>query len=199
MDLIAYALREEYAGTVEQETDEGIVTVPVYTGGVIVVGDRDLNVREALDEGDGTILIEERNAAAAAALDGYLPLKRVKAPADAEPTLTLGDSYEDVTVAELRADASSRGLLNAGQARKDELVDALTEHDRLLAEDTLDRLGAPLTIDRLAASGRGEDVAPAPAPAAPVEPVEPELDEDAGELGDDLDNDDQAGDDGQEG
>ena len=190
MDLIAYALREEYAGTVEQETDEGIVTVPVYTGGVIVVGDRDLNVREALDEGDGTIIIEERNVAAAAALDGYLPLKRVTAPAGAEPTLTLGDSYEDVTVAELRADASSRGLLNVSKASKDELVDALTEHDRLLAEDALDRLGAPLTIDRLAASGRGEDVAPAPAPASPEPTPEPEPepepdDDDDHDLGDD--------------
>lgn len=172
MDLIAYALRDEYAGTVTQTIDDVDVDVPAYSGGVIRAGaELDINVLEELEAGGGFIILDERDAGAAVHLDEYPPLERVKAPEGAEPSGSFAElpPYANQGVPELRADAQSRGLANVGAARKAELVAALEEHDLRLAEGTLDELGAPPTIADLAAAGgeRQADEQPAPAAAAP--------------------------------
>lgn len=159
MDLIAYALRDEYAGTVTQNIDDQDVEVPAYSGGVIRAGDElDVNVVEELEAGGGFIVIDERDTGAAVHLDAYPPLERVKVPEGAEPSGSFAElpPYTNQGVPELRADAASRGLEGAGSARKADLVAALEEHDLRRAEDSLDELGAPITVADLleAAAGR---------------------------------------------
>lgn len=166
MDLIAYALRHEYAGTVTQkESDDDPGTeVPAFTGGLIRAGELEIDVAEELEAGDGFIVLDERAGAAAAHLDEYPPLKRVPVPAGVNaPTGSFAEAppYTTQTVTELKADATSRGLEGAGSARKPELVVALEEHDRRRAEGGLDELGAPLTIDALVAAATGTDQADA--------------------------------------
>jgi hypothetical protein len=154
LDLIAYALREEFTGTVEQDGE----TVPVFTGGVIRAGDTDIDVREELEAGGGIIVVDTRAAGAIVHLDEYPPLKRVKAPADGAPTGSFTDAgpYAERTVDELRTDLRTRGIAGAGSAKRDELVTALNEHDQRLADVSLDELGAPLTVDKLVAAAAGE-------------------------------------------
>lgn len=161
MDLIAYALREEFTGTVEQDGE----TVPVFTGGVIRAGDTDIDVRAELDAGGGVIVVDERAAGSVVHLDEYPPLKRVKAPKDAKPTGSFTDAgpYAERTVDELRNDLRTRGIAGAGNAKREDLLDALNEHDARLAGVSLDELGAPLTVDKLVAAAAGELEPPATA------------------------------------
>lgn len=153
MGTIAYELRESHAGTVEQleHADADPVEVPLFTGGLIRVGvDGEADVAELLEEGGGTIVVDEVNEALIAALDEYPALKRVSA-GGAAPTASTS-AYADSNVTALRADAKARELEGGSSATKDELVNALEEHDRRLADGTLDELGAPLTVAGLAAA-----------------------------------------------
>lgn len=141
-DLLAYALREEFAGTVVQyETQEDAdngngVEVPAYTGGVISAGDRDVNVRELLDEKpEGVIVVHPSDVALINALEDYPALKRVSAagldlPADVQPV----DELESSTVAHLRDLAEREGLAGASTARKAELVAAIRAKRDAVAE-----------------------------------------------------------------
>lgn len=171
MDLIAYTLREEFAGTVEQETTDGVVDVPRYSGGVIRAGELDIDVPEELLAGDGYIVIDARSQSAAVHLDEYPPLMRVAVPdVHTRPTgaFIAAGPYDLANVTELRGDAATRGIEGTGRAKREDLVDALEEHDERLAAGSLDELGAPLTVARLAQSRRGEDVEPAPSPPSPT-------------------------------
>jgi hypothetical protein len=129
---VAFALREEYAGTVlqrETEDDPG-TEVPVFTGGLIGAGDRELNVRELLDEGNGTIVIEPaEHPLTLVALDEYPALKRVPVPADAPVTT----GYADQTATKLREEAGRRGIAGAAGASKVDLVPALEADDERIA------------------------------------------------------------------
>lgn len=126
MTKVAFALRQEYAGTVEVDGEE----VPRFLGGVIAAGDSDLNVAELLEEGAGTIVLEGNDTRAVVALDEYPALKRVPVPTGAE--LTAG--YADENVTALRAELRRRGITRAGAASKDEAVVALQAFDRLQDE-----------------------------------------------------------------
>lgn len=133
-DLLAYALREEYAGTVvqydtlkDQEAGNG-TEVPVYTGGVIAAGDRDVDVRELLDgePHPGVILVNPTDTALANALEDYPALKRVSAeglnlPDDVEPL----DELDSRTVAQLREIAKAEDLEGASRANKPALITAI--------------------------------------------------------------------------
>lgn len=74
----AFALRAEYDGTV---THEDGTTVPVYTGGVLAIPDgRSYDVREALDQGNGTIVVPDDDHLLSLVLSEYPALKSVPAP-----------------------------------------------------------------------------------------------------------------------
>lgn len=167
--MIAYELRADYAGDVEQvlehdpETGEPTKTqtVPLFTGGVLTLGDeRTIDLREELDKGDGRILIREDDSAALYALDGYPALKRVQhVDEDAgKPASGLGE----LPVTELRAKAAELGLSIEQGTRKPELVAGLEEHSRRLAEgDQAVNAGA-----RIKADGSLELAGAAPTPEA---------------------------------
>lgn len=158
--MIGYELRAAYAGTVLQRTDgdDPGTEVPVFQGGLITAGDRDLNIGELLEEGDGRIYVEDSDAAAILALDEYPALKRTTVADGAEATVnTVAEAYADRNRDELRAEADSRGIEGAKSSNKPELVIALEEHDRRLADRSLDELGAPISVIRLAqAAGERE-------------------------------------------
>jgi hypothetical protein len=149
MPPVAYALRDELAGTVQQvPVDEDgneleAITVPAFTGGVIVV-DRGGNepdgfdVREAIDEGGGLIVVDENDAYLIGALDQYPALKRVPAPEDAKPAV----GYEHRRATDLREELERRGVTGAGSASKADLVSALEAWDARTAElDAGENLG----------------------------------------------------------
>lgn len=121
-DLIAYALNREHDGTVTHEDGtEG----PLFLGGVIAVDDnRELNIGELLNAGDGTIVVEAEDANAVRVLDEYPALKRTAAPADATPDV---GRYDGLTVPDLKRELSARDLPLSG-ARGD-LVARLEESD----------------------------------------------------------------------
>ena len=151
MGAIAYALRDEFTGTVDQRETEDAepVTVPVFTGGPISVDtDREIHLGEALEEGGGTIVIDDGDGALIVALDGYPALKRVAVPEGAEPVA--GD-YDSQTNAALRAELNRRGVTGGGNKSHDELVAALE------AYDALDDLPADLTVKSLEEAAAGAE------------------------------------------
>jgi len=139
MQTVAYALREAYAGTVQQLEDGQPVEVPVYLGGLLAVDDeRDIDVRAELDAGDGTIVVDETDLELVRILDEYPPLKRVAAPADAAPT---SSKYEAVKAPDLRDELRRRELDATGT--KPELIARLEAHDAAVAAGDLDVANSP--------------------------------------------------------
>lgn len=110
-----------------------------YTGGLIRVSyDRELNVKEALDEGGGTIVVADDDEQLISALDAYPALKRSDAPDDAEPT---AGRYDDATVASLRNDLKVAGLSTSGN--RDELVARLETHNAAVASGDAETAANP--------------------------------------------------------
>jgi hypothetical protein len=136
-DTVAYALREEYTGTVTQvlEADaDGKPTktleAPKFSGGVIAAGDEDLNLAELLEEGNGVIVVDPTaNPLAVVVLDEIGVLKRVPPPADAAAAV----GYRDRTATALRERAGARGIAGTGNARHADLVAALEADDARVA------------------------------------------------------------------
>lgn len=172
MSTIAYELREAYAGTVvqyateadlptEENPDGNGVEVNKYLGGVIVTGpDGDLDIREALDEGDGRIVVDEdADHRLILALDEYPPLKRVGTKEGDELTLP----YDKRVKPELEALVEQRGIANPDNALKENLVEALEKYDALAEAG---ELPDELTVDALLEAELPEaDTAPDPANA----------------------------------
>lgn len=145
MGNTAYTLRDEYAGTVDVDGE----TVDRFTGGVIATGAGDLNLKDELEAGGGTIVVaDDADPRIATALDEHPALKRVAA-GDADATVGAPRDYNARTRDDLAADASARNIAGASSARKSDLVYALTAHDDALAAGTLAELG-DLTVDNLA-------------------------------------------------
>lgn len=144
MSTVAYALREEYQGTTVQNIDGEDREVPVFTGGVIRAGEDDFDVREALDEGDGVIVVAETSSGLLSALDEYPALKRVAVPEGAAP-LT---EYQGAPLGRLRVEAKRRGLDGYSRANREALIAALEEHDRRAAAGEID--ADPVSVDDLA-------------------------------------------------
>lgn len=135
MGSVAYALRDEHEGTVDLEVDGEAQTVPKFGGGLIRTGaDSEIELREALDEGDGVIVVDDTDNAAIVALDGIVALKRVAVPEGAE---TIAGGYEDRDNSALRAELNRRGVQGAGNKNHDELVAALVSYDDLVEHDRL--------------------------------------------------------------
>jgi hypothetical protein len=125
----AFALREEYEGTVTQIAEEGAepVEVPAFTGGVIAAGDEDLNVRELLDGDEygppGVIVVDRSATNIVNALEQYPPLKAVTPPAGA----TALTEYDGATATVLKRELERRGITGTG--KRDDLEAALRAHD----------------------------------------------------------------------
>lgn len=157
---VAYRLREEYAGTVEQIAEEGAdpVEVPAFTGGLISVGStgRELNIRELLDEEPhpGLIVVDAADTPAVVALDEFPALERndrqdLELDVDTGPTAT-----------ELKAQAKAAGLDHYSGLRREELELALERHaDALAATSRLEEhpLAGVTDARELAAPTTGED------------------------------------------
>jgi hypothetical protein len=133
----AFQLRADLAGTVtvyatQADKDEGNgQEVPAYTGGVIAVGDGEFDLGAALDEGDGTIVVDDADYALVNALDEYPALKRVAAPdAGADEV----DDLDRLGVRDLRRLAGEAGLEGAGRANRDALITAIRTKRQLDAE-----------------------------------------------------------------
>jgi hypothetical protein len=76
MSSIAYALRAEHHDT--------------YLGGVLAVGDDSLDIRQALQDGNGVIVVPDTDTIRVTVLDAYPPLQRVDVPQDGAPALPVG-------------------------------------------------------------------------------------------------------------
>lgn len=99
--------------------------------GVLAVGDTSLDVRAALEDGDGVLIVADGDTLTQAVLDQYVPLKRVVVPD--KPAGGLTDSLEGLPASALRDEAKQRGLKASGS--KDELLAAIRTHDANAAGD----------------------------------------------------------------
>jgi hypothetical protein len=126
---VAFALRAEYEGTTTQTIDGENRQVPVFSGGLVAAGDRDVDIAELLDDGDGQIVVAESDVALLLALDQYPALKRVGADDEAAPV----NPYLAKSISDLRAEAKRRDLEVPAAIKKPALAEALLEHDRELA------------------------------------------------------------------
>lgn len=133
MPPIAYGLREAFAGTT---TDDDGEAVPIFTGGVLTVhdGDREVNVRQLLDEGDGVIVVDGSDWPLVSRLDEYPALKRVAVPGDAPQVV---DRYANVKRADLDARAGELGVAVESGTKIDELRAGLALADASLADGVL--------------------------------------------------------------
>lgn len=131
--MIAYELREAYAGTVEQVLtvdDKGdpvdTKTVPLFSGGVITVADGELNIGELLEQGKGRIVVNEETIEGQQAvnvLDYYPALKRVEVEEGDEPTNPL----DALSASALRDEAKLLGVKIEAGANRDAVLKGLTE------------------------------------------------------------------------
>lgn len=129
MKAAAYALRAEYEGTVSVPGDDGDTTeTPLFTGGVLAVGDGDFHVKDQLEAGDGTIVIHQADSRLFELLEAYPALKRVDVPEGAEPI----SIYERQTAEALRHQAQLRQFVGVGPG-KAEVIARLEAHDQALA------------------------------------------------------------------
>lgn len=155
MDTVAYALRPEFQGTVDIETDEGSETVPKFGGGLIAAGDGDFDVAAALDAGGGTIVVHGDDQRLVDVLDFYPALERVESPEGAAPTVS---RYERATTDDLRTRASLAGVDGAQDLSRSRLIAALEDRDAdrdLVADEGL----AAFSVPDLRATAHQRDVA----------------------------------------
>lgn len=101
-----------------------------FTGGVLnVPPGRDFNVGRALQDGNGTIVVDDTDNALITVLDQVTELKRVTVPEKVEPV----DPYADLSAQQLRDEVKARGLEGVG-ASKDDMRAALRDHDNTTGE-----------------------------------------------------------------
>lgn len=139
MSTTSYALREEFAGTVEQEIDGQTVQVPAFTGGLYRAGlDRELNIRELLDDDGalghgpaGVIVVEDGDTTATTVLDHVPVLKRVPTPKGAENVTRWHEPGAPKSV--LVAEADRRGITGASRLNREDLATVLMRHDQIVA------------------------------------------------------------------
>lgn len=134
MGSIAYALREEFEGTVEvfdtqEDFDAGNGReVPKFAGGTFAIGEGEtFDVAAELEEGEGVIVVDDRDQVLVMALDEYPALKRVAVPEGREPLR----EYDGQSVGTLRAECRRRGLAVGGT--KPQLIERLEANDAAVA------------------------------------------------------------------
>lgn len=152
VEKVAFELRADYQGTTTVEHEDGSSEeVPTYGGGLLAVGDGDFNVGEALEEGDGVIVVYEHDQRLVDLLETYPPLKRTSVPAGVDAI----NPYARKTVDDLRTTASLRDIEGAGSLSRARLESVLLAHDAELAAGA-----AP--AEAVAAARDAADGAPAP-------------------------------------
>lgn len=133
MDTIAFALRAEYAGTTPVEKDGHDTEVPTFQGGLLNVGDGDINLGEALEAGDGHIVVQANDQQLADLLRAVPVLKEVATPEGATPI----SPYERLQADAVRTVAQARDIKGAASASKERLLPILAAHDEALAAGDL--------------------------------------------------------------
>lgn len=126
-DAVAFALKAEYEGTVEVEAEDGsgLVEVPKFQGGILYVGDGDINIADELEAGGGYIVVGTEDQRLRDLLEVYPALKRVEVPAGAKP-LSMFARYPDE---DLRLQGSLREIKGYASMSRAKLVKALEAHD----------------------------------------------------------------------
>lgn len=139
----AYALREEYAGTVTVDGAE----VPKFSGGVLSIGSdgHSFDVRAELDKtSDGILVVDDPDVETV--LDHYLPVVPVDLPADHDRRVLSG--YSSWSVGDIRGELKRRGFVGTGRIGKDAGVVALSQHDdRLAAGDVSVNDASVITVN----------------------------------------------------
>lgn len=136
-DTVAYALKADLEGTVTLAGEDGEPReVPKFLGGLYRVGDRDLELREALDdEGElgygpaGVIVVDAMDTEARTVLDAIAVLKSAPAP-DVEVSRWDADG---ATKRVLDDEARRRGITGFAGATRANVADALHVDDRIIA------------------------------------------------------------------
>jgi hypothetical protein len=130
--LVAYELRDEYAGTTEVVPEEGAepVKVPTFQGGRLYVGDGDFAVAEALEAGNGKIVVKAIDQRLIELLSVYPALKRCSVPrgSDKNPRVVISP-YKRRSVEDLRQAASLRDVKGAGSLSKERAIQILDAMD----------------------------------------------------------------------
>ena len=120
-EMTAYGLRAEY-----QPTDDG---EPRFGGGQLARSDGStFDLAEALEEGDGVIVVSGADHNLTTLLDSHPALKRIGVPDGASPTTT---PYEARNVPTLREDLRTRDLSTYGPRAV--LIDRLEADDARIA------------------------------------------------------------------
>lgn len=189
---VAYELREEYSGTVPvlappaEEGGEPVETgeqVPVFAGAMIALHDgADFDVGQALDSGDGMIVVDTRehfSGPLIEVLDQLPMLKRAPVPDDTleEESVVI---YDEMTATTLRGIASDRGIEGVGNASKDKLISLLTVQDDAVAsgdQETANDPGKVVDPPVVEVRGHGEIDGKTVHDGPPVEvPIAPDPD-----------------------
>lgn len=183
-DLLAYALRADFEGTINVELEDGSKEKrDVYQGGLLAVGDSDFDVKAELDKGAGTIVVHAGDQQLVDLLDVYPALKRSTVP---DKPKAIVSPYGRRPVETLRHLASLRDIDGPiGRASKAKLVAALEAQDAAqiaglqgvpdaitvpdsddgaaidVAELNVDQLGAVLANDQASFAAAGEVEIPA--------------------------------------
>lgn len=128
MGLVAYELREKFAGTTTvydtaeaKEKDEGR-DVPTFQGGRLALADGSTyDVGDKLEAGGGTIVVEDSNDFLLDVLNAYPALKRTQVPDGAKPDT----DPMSLSAAALKQELARRGLPTSGN--KEALAKRLTD------------------------------------------------------------------------
>jgi hypothetical protein len=142
MGNIAFELRKEYAGTTEVQPSadsDRTETVDKFTGATVAVppDGESFDVKKALEEGNGTIVVDEGNVQLADTLRTIAALKEVAADADADAIT----GYEGLSSAALKDELDRRGLDSSGN--KQERRERLEAADAALAAGDQDGADNP--------------------------------------------------------
>lgn len=126
MGLIAYKLRDDYAEVYGGE----------YGGGLVHVGTegREADIAALLEDGGGTIVLDDGEPAFVIALDEYPALQRTAVPDGASAINPVAGPYEGLKVGELRAELERRDLATSGN--RGELIERLEAADAEPEETT---------------------------------------------------------------
>jgi hypothetical protein len=170
-EMTAYGLRAEY-----QPTDDG---EPRFGGGQLARSDgTTFDLAEALEEGDGTIVVSGADHNLTTLLDSHPALKRIGVPDGASPTTT---PYEARNVPTLREDLRTRDL--STQGRREDLIVRLEADDARIAgrapappeavESTPEQVPEPEPVAQAIEPGGDTDDTPPEEPPAdgPLEPA----------------------------
>lgn len=126
MDLISFGLTAEYEGTVDVVLEDGTTEErDKFQGGLLYVGDGDIDIAAELANGAGVINVMLTDQRAIDLLDAYPALKRVATPAGAQPY----SPYHRRTLETLQHEASLRDIPGSGSRSKLALATALISHD----------------------------------------------------------------------